>query len=112
LSSAFDGWTGYFKGMISSFARMAPLTFFMQKLTITVAELLATATTIRTAFIAGDLFTTENVLTQDITADAKNFASYANRSFIMARKFDWNNALQDATKVIPIHHTLTRTPLT
>lgn len=86
--------------------------FITQKLTITSAELLATATTIRTAFITGDLFTAEKVLTQDITADAKNFASYANRSFIMARKFDWNNALQDANKVITIHHMLTRTPLT
>ncbi|KAG1735655.1 hypothetical protein EDD22DRAFT_924654 [Suillus occidentalis] len=77
-----------------------------KKLTITSAELLATATTIRTAFITGDLFTAEKVLTQDITVDAKNFASYANRSFIMARKFDWNNALKDATKSLAIQTSL------
>jgi hypothetical protein len=58
------------------------------------------------------LFAAENDLTQDITADGKNFASSAQRSFIMARKFDWNNTLQDATKVITIHHMLTRTLLT
>ncbi|KAG2746495.1 hypothetical protein P692DRAFT_201031951 [Suillus brevipes Sb2] len=38
------------------------------------------------------------ILTQDITAGAKNFASYANRSFIMAPKFACDNALQDAIK--------------
>jgi hypothetical protein len=86
--------------------------FFTQTLVITTAELLTITKTTYTASITGDLFTAEKVLTRDITADAKNFASYANRSFIMARKFDWNNALQDATKVIMIHHMLTRTPLT
>ncbi|KAG2335460.1 hypothetical protein BDR05DRAFT_954060, partial [Suillus weaverae] len=57
-------------------------------------------------FIAG-LFTAKKVLTQDITADAKNFASYANRSFIiMAYKFDCNNALQYATKSLAVQTSL------
>jgi hypothetical protein len=55
------------------------------------------------AFIAGDLFTAEKVLTQDITANAKNFASYANLSFIMARKFDRNNALCNQGDNDPLH---------
>ncbi|KAG2090800.1 hypothetical protein BD769DRAFT_1395733 [Suillus cothurnatus] len=75
-------------------------------LVITTAELLTITKTTYTASITGDLFTAEKVLTRDITADAKNFASYANRSFIMARKFDWNNALQDATKSLAIQTSL------
>ncbi|KAG1771884.1 hypothetical protein EV702DRAFT_634073 [Suillus placidus] len=87
-------------------------------LVITTAELLAITQTIRTASITGDLSTAEKVLTQEITADAKNFASYANRSFVMARKLDWENAFQDANKpkVSPsVENSLSRTrgqPLT
>ncbi|KAG2335469.1 hypothetical protein BDR05DRAFT_1006783 [Suillus weaverae] len=56
---------------------------------------------------AQGLFTAKKVLTQDITADAKNFASYANRSFIiMAYKFDCNNALQYATKSLAVQTSL------
>ncbi|KAG1771869.1 WD40-repeat-containing domain protein [Suillus placidus] len=75
-------------------------------LVITTAELLAITQTIRTASITGDLSTAANVLTQEITADAKNFASYANRSFVMARKLDWGNAFQDATKSLAIRPSL------
>jgi hypothetical protein len=49
------------------------------------------------------LSTAEMVLTQDIDAGANNYACYANRSFVMARKFDWDRALQDATKVTMTH---------
>jgi hypothetical protein len=45
------------------------------------------------------------VLTQDIDAGANNYACYANRSFVMARKFDWECALQDATKVTTTRRT-------
>lgn len=48
------------------------------------------------------LSTAEIVLTQDIDAGANNYACYANRSFVMARKFDWDCALQDATKVTTV----------
>lgn len=75
-------------------------------LVITTAELLAITQTIRTASITGDLSTAEKVLTQEITADAKNFASYANRSFVMARKLDWESAFQDANKSLAIQTSL------
>ena len=71
----------------------------MQTLVITTAELLAITKTTRIASIRGDLTTAEKILTQEITADIKNFASYANRSFVMARKLNWESALHDATKV-------------
>jgi hypothetical protein len=58
------------------------------------------------------LYTAEKVLTQEITADARNFASYANRSFVMARKLSWEKALQDANKVITIYHALVTLSLT
>ncbi|KAG2038866.1 WD40-repeat-containing domain protein [Suillus americanus] len=71
-------------------------------LIITADELLAITKTIRIASITGDLYTAEKVLTQDIIANATNFASYANRSFVMARKLNWENALQDANKSLAI----------
>jgi hypothetical protein len=86
--------------------------FFKQTLVITAAKLLAINETTRIASITGDLSTAVKFLTQEITADAKNFASYANRSFVMARQLDWDNALQDATKVKTIHHALVKISLT
>jgi tetratricopeptide (TPR) repeat protein len=77
-----------------------------QTLVITAAKLLAINETIRIASITGDLSTAVKFLTQEITADAKNFASYANRSFVMARQLDWDNALQDATKSLAIRTSL------
>ncbi|KAG2069227.1 WD40 repeat-like protein [Suillus decipiens] len=73
-------------------------------LAITTTELLAI--TKRTASITGDLTIAEKVLTEEITADAKNFASYANRSFVMARKLEWNRALQDANKSLAVQTSL------
>ncbi|KAG2093760.1 uncharacterized protein F5147DRAFT_820941 [Suillus discolor] len=69
-------------------------------LVITTYELLAITKTIRTASTTGDLFTAEKILTQEITANAKNFASYANRFFVLAHKLDWDNALKDANKLV------------
>ncbi|KAG2354882.1 hypothetical protein BDR07DRAFT_1427965 [Suillus spraguei] len=60
----------------------------------------------RNACLAGDLDTAEELLTQDIDIDANAYASYANRSFVMARKYDWDNALQDAIKSISIRPSL------
>ncbi|KAG1810864.1 WD40-repeat-containing domain protein [Suillus subaureus] len=76
--------------------------FVSRTLIITADELLAITKTIRIASITGDLSTAEKVLTQEITANAKNFASYANRSFVMARKLNWENALRDANKSLAI----------
>jgi hypothetical protein len=75
-----------------------------QTLVITTHELLAITKTTQIASITGDLSTAEKILTQEIIADIKNFASYANRSFVMARKLNWENALQDATKVKTTQH--------
>jgi hypothetical protein len=65
--------------------------FFMQ--------ILATNPAVRNACISGDLSMAEELLTREIDADADNFRSYADRSAIMARKLDWDCALDDATKV-------------
>ncbi|KAG1726975.1 uncharacterized protein EDB91DRAFT_899684 [Suillus paluster] len=64
-------------------------------------------TTARDACIAGDLSSAEILFTQEIDADAKNYTSYANRSFVMARKHDWDHALDDAIKSITIQPSLT-----
>ena len=62
-------------------------------------QILALHATVRDACISGDLTTAEELLTQEIDADANNCSSYANRSFVMARKPDWDHALRDAVKV-------------
>jgi hypothetical protein len=62
-------------------------------------QILAIDALARNACIAGDLFTAEKLLTQDINANPNKYASYANRSFVMARKHHWDHALQDAIKV-------------
>ena len=56
-------------------------------------------TTARDACITGDLSTAEELLTQDIHTNANDHTSYAHRSFIRARKHDWDHALEDAIKV-------------
>ncbi|KAG2128630.1 uncharacterized protein EDB93DRAFT_1256628 [Suillus bovinus] len=58
------------------------------------------------ACIAGDLSTAEQLFTREINTDANNYVSYANRSFVMARKCDWDHALQDAIKSINIQPSL------
>jgi WD40 repeat protein len=62
-------------------------------------QILATNPTVRNACISGDLSTAEELLTHEIDADGDNYRSYANRSVVMARKLDWDHALDDATKV-------------
>jgi hypothetical protein len=62
-------------------------------------QILAISTAIRNACITGDLTTAEELLTQEIDADGNNYNSYANRSFVAARKSDWDDALQDALRV-------------
>jgi hypothetical protein len=48
----------------------------------------------------GDLHTAEVLLTLEIDADSNtDHDSYANRSIVMARKLDWDRALDDAIKV-------------
>ncbi|KAG2128626.1 uncharacterized protein EDB93DRAFT_168427 [Suillus bovinus] len=64
-------------------------------------------TTAREACVTGDLSIAEELLTQDIHTDANDFTAYANRSFVMARKHAWDNALEDAIKSINIQPSLT-----
>jgi hypothetical protein len=60
-------------------------------------------TTARDACINGDLSAAEELLTQEIDVDANNYTSYAHRSFVMARKHNWDHALKDAIKVSYAH---------
>jgi len=55
--------------------------------------------TVRNACIRGDLLTAESLLTQAIHTDGNSYRSYANRSVVMARQLNWDQALRDATKV-------------
>ncbi|KAG0708661.1 hypothetical protein DFH29DRAFT_427152 [Suillus ampliporus] len=71
------------------------------------SKIFAMNTSTRNACIAGDLSTAEEIFTQEINADASNFNSYANRSLVMARRDDWDNALDDAIKSITIQPSLT-----
>lgn len=70
-------------------------------------KILAIDTPARNACIAGDLSTAEELLTQDINANTNKYTSYANRSFVMARKRHWDHALQDAIKSVSIQPSLT-----
>ncbi|KAG2083436.1 heterokaryon incompatibility protein-domain-containing protein [Suillus cothurnatus] len=57
----------------------------------------------RNACITGDLSTAEELLKQEIQASGvNNHQSYANRSFVRARKRDWDRALQDALESISL----------
>jgi hypothetical protein len=53
----------------------------------------------RNACIIGDFPAAEKVLNIDIEADADNHTAYTNRAFVMARKCDWDQALQNAVQV-------------
>ncbi|KAG2363741.1 heterokaryon incompatibility protein-domain-containing protein [Suillus spraguei] len=57
---------------------------------------------IRNACLAGDLDIAEELLTKDISARANNYSTYAIRSFVMARKHDWDRALHDALESVSI----------
>ncbi|KAG2363059.1 hypothetical protein BDR07DRAFT_1332384 [Suillus spraguei] len=61
----------------------------------------------RNALITGDLSTAEELLTQEININTNDYTSYANRSFVLARKNDWDRALDDAIKSISIQPSLT-----
>jgi len=64
-----------------------------------IPQILSINTTTHNACMTGDLTTAEQLLTRDINVDANNHTSHANRSFVMARKHDWDHALHDAIKV-------------
>lgn len=62
-------------------------------------QILTISMAARDACITGDLSAADKLLTQEIDTDGSNHNSYANRSFVMARKLDWDRALHDALKV-------------
>ena len=62
-------------------------------------QILTIYPTVRNACVIGDLPIAEGLLTREINTDGNKYSSYANRSFVMARKSDWDNALHDALKV-------------
>ncbi|KAG1888594.1 hypothetical protein F4604DRAFT_1569692 [Suillus subluteus] len=71
-------------------------------------HILAINTEPRNACMTGDLLTAEELLTQEIQdSGVNNNQSYANRSFVMARKHDWDHALQDALESVSLHPSLT-----
>ncbi|KAG0705284.1 hypothetical protein DFH29DRAFT_1077689 [Suillus ampliporus] len=71
-----------------------------------VSGILSVNATARDACIVGDVSTAEEVFTREIDADANNYTSYANRSFVMAQKHTWDHALDDATKSVTIQPSL------
>lgn len=62
-------------------------------------QILHITTKVFNACIDGDLHKTEELLTEEIDADAQNCDSYANRSVIRARGCEWDRALEDAVQV-------------
>lgn len=62
-------------------------------------QILAMSTTVRNAFITGDLATAKELLTQNIGTDGNDHNFYANRSFVAARQSGWDHALRDALEV-------------
>ncbi|KAG2137140.1 uncharacterized protein EDB93DRAFT_1330725 [Suillus bovinus] len=69
-------------------------------------HILTIDTTARDACTSGDLPTACRLLTQDINTNSNDYNSYANRSFVMARKSDWDCALDDALKSMSIQPSL------
>ncbi|KAG1786312.1 uncharacterized protein HD556DRAFT_1445173 [Suillus plorans] len=58
-------------------------------------------TTSRIACLNGDLSTAEELLTQDINTSPNNHTSYAHRSFVMARKYDWDAPFWTQSRIQP-----------
>ncbi|KAG1887514.1 WD40-repeat-containing domain protein [Suillus fuscotomentosus] len=63
-------------------------------------------TTARDACLTGDLSIAEELLTQDVHTNVDDFILYANRSFVMARKHDWDHALDDGIESVNIRPSL------
>ncbi|OAX32038.1 WD40 repeat-like protein, partial [Rhizopogon vinicolor AM-OR11-026] len=70
-------------------------------------KVLSINTTVRDACLTRDLYSAEEMLTQQIDADGNDYNSYANRSFVMSRKLEWDHALHDAVRSISVHPSLT-----
>ncbi|KIK47413.1 hypothetical protein CY34DRAFT_799363 [Suillus luteus UH-Slu-Lm8-n1] len=73
------------------------------------SKILAINATARNACIAGKLSTAEELFTREIDTDGNSYIyeSYANRSLVVARKHDWDHALEDSIKSISIQPSLT-----
>jgi hypothetical protein len=62
-------------------------------------QILVMNTVVRDACIDGDLYSAEKLLKQEIHVNRDSYNSYANLSFVRARKLEWDDALEDATEV-------------
>jgi hypothetical protein len=62
-------------------------------------QVLFTNSKSRNACIVRDWPTAEKALNLDIYTNPNDHIAYANRAFVMARKSNWDHALQDAIKV-------------
>lgn len=58
----------------------------------------------RTACTTGNLSTAVEIFTKEITIDSSSYAWYGNRSIVLARRCEWDAALQDANQSISIQH--------
>ncbi|KAG2067676.1 WD40 repeat-like protein [Suillus decipiens] len=70
------------------------------------SNILAINTTARNACIIGDLLTADKLFTEGINTDSNDHNSYANRSFVLARKANWDRGLDDALKSMSIQPSL------
>lgn len=84
-----------------------PKDIFKSKVQSSDSKILTITTSARNALILGELSTAEKIVTQEIKAHANDYTSYATRSFVMARKLNWDCALQDANESIRINPSLT-----
>ncbi|KAG2066807.1 WD40 repeat-like protein [Suillus decipiens] len=91
---------------VSSHAWLVSLHIDHTKVQQSYCEILAIDTAARNACITGDLSTADRLLTKELNNDSNDYNSYANRSFVMARKADWDRALDDALKAMSIQPSL------
>ncbi|KAG1804619.1 WD40-repeat-containing domain protein [Suillus variegatus] len=71
------------------------------------SKILTITTSACDALLMGGLSTAEEIVTQEITDNPRDYTSYATRSIVMARKLNWDDALQDANKSLRINPSLT-----
>ncbi|KAG1893754.1 uncharacterized protein F5891DRAFT_1258305 [Suillus fuscotomentosus] len=69
-------------------------------------DILSITIAARDACLTGDLSIAEELLTQDVDTNVDDFILYANCSFVVARKHDWDHALDDAIQSINIRPSL------
>ncbi|KAG2066424.1 WD40 repeat-like protein [Suillus decipiens] len=69
-------------------------------------KILSMNPTVRNACIVGDLPTAEKMLNLDLYINANDHTAYAHRAFIMARRCNWDQSLEDAVQSVTIQPSL------